>query len=102
MSKNAWFLDHAQPRQYMRNSVYVNTGLGRFMEAAHMTGLAKSDWTWALKFGDLDNDGHVDLFIGNGMTGDFFNSDTTAAIRNGTYLPDNVDEERPPPKKILT
>ncbi|MDA7513838.1 FG-GAP-like repeat-containing protein [Akkermansiaceae bacterium] len=99
MSKNAWFLDHAQPRQYMRNSVYVNTGLGRFMEAAHMTGLAKSDWTWALKFGDLDNDGHVDLFIGNGMTGDFFNSDTTAAIRNGTYLPDNVDEERPPPKK---
>lgn len=99
MSKNAWFLDHAQPRQYMRNSVYLNTGLGRFMEAAHMTGLAKSDWTWALKFGDLDNDGHVDLFIGNGMTGDFFNSDTTAAIRNGTYLPDNVDEERPPPKK---
>tara|TARA_B110000438_G_scaffold230125_1_gene225077 strand:- start:497 stop:3181 length:2685 start_codon:yes stop_codon:yes gene_type:complete len=99
MSKNAWFLDHAMPRQYMRNSVYVNTGLGRFMEAAHMTGLAKSDWTWAVKFGDLDNDGHVDLFIGNGMTGDFFNSDTTAAIRNGTYLPDDQDETRPEPKK---
>ena len=99
MSKNAWFLDHAQPRQYMRNAVYVNTGLGRFMEAAHMTGLAKSDWTWAVKFGDLDNDGNVDLFIGNGMTGDFFNSDITAAIRNGTYLPNDQDEARPEPKK---
>lgn len=99
MSRNAWFLDHATPRQYMRNSLYLNTGLGRFMEAAHMTGLAKSDWTWALKFGDLDNDGHVDLFIGNGMTGDFFNSDITEAQRNGTYLSDDVDEERPPPKK---
>ena len=83
----------------MRNAIYVNTGLGRFMEAAYMTGLAKSDWTWAVKFGDLDNDGHVDLFIGNGMTGDFFNSDTTAAIRNGTYLPDDQDEARPEPKK---
>ncbi|MFT6862842.1 MAG: hypothetical protein ACJAVK_001402 [Akkermansiaceae bacterium] len=101
MSKNAWFLDHAEPRQYMRNAVYLNTGMGRFMEAAHMMGLAQSDWTWALKFGDLDNDGHVDLFIGNGMTGDFFNSDTTAAIRNGTYLPDDVDEERPEPKKDI-
>jgi hypothetical protein len=99
MSRNAWFLDHAQPRQYMRNAVYLNTGLGRFMEAAHMTGLAKSDWTWALKFGDLDNDGHVDLFVGNGMTGDFFNSDTTAAIREGNYLPDDQDEARPEPKK---
>ena len=99
MSRNAWFLDHAMPRQYMRNAVYVNTGLGRFMEAAQMTGLAKSDWTWALKFGDLDNDGHVDLFIGNGMTGDFFNSDITEARRNGTYLPDGVDEERPEPKR---
>ena len=99
MSKNAWFLDHAQPRQYMRNAVYVNTGRGRFMEAAHMTGLAKSDWTWALKFGDLDNDGHVDLFIGNGMTGDFFNSDITAARRAGTYLADDEDEKRPEPKK---
>lgn len=99
MSRSAWFLDHAMPRQYMRNAVYVNTGTGRFMEAAHMTGLAKSDWTWAIKFGDLDNDGHVDVFIGNGMTGDFFNSDITEARRNGTYLPDDVDEDRPPPKK---
>ena len=33
------------------------------------------------------------------MTGDFFNSDITAASRNGTYLPDNVDEDRPLPKK---
>ena len=81
MSKNAWFLDSAEPRQYMRNAVYVNTGTARFMEAAHMTGLANSDWTWAVKFGDLDNDGHSDVFIANGMTGDLFNSDTLAAQR---------------------
>ncbi|MGI9240449.1 MAG: FG-GAP repeat domain-containing protein, partial [Verrucomicrobiales bacterium] len=99
MSQNAWFLDTAEPRQYMRNAVYINTGMGRFMEAAHMTGLAKSDWTWAVKFGDLDNDGHVDLFVANGMTGDFFNSDITAAQRAGTNRKPDEDEPRPEPKR---
>ncbi|MCB1099170.1 MAG: VCBS repeat-containing protein [Verrucomicrobiae bacterium] len=86
MSKNAWFLDSAEPRQYMRNAVYVNSGTGRFMEAAHLTGLANSDWTWAIKFGDLDNDGYSDLFIANGMTGDLFNSDTLNAQRSDPSL----------------
>ncbi|MGI9241395.1 MAG: FG-GAP-like repeat-containing protein, partial [Verrucomicrobiales bacterium] len=86
-------------RQYMRNAVYITTGMGRFMEAAHMAGLAKSDLTWALKFGDLDNDGHVDLFVANGMTGDFFNSDITAAQRAGTNRKPDEDEPRPEPKR---
>ena len=38
----AWFLDTAEPRQYMRNAVYLNTGTERFMEVAHLTGLASS------------------------------------------------------------
>lgn len=86
MSKNAWFLDSAQPRQYMRNAVYVNSGTERFMEAAHLTGLVNSDWTWAVKFGDLDNDGHTDVFFANGMTGDLFNSDTLNQQRNDPTL----------------
>lgn len=86
MSRNAWFLDTAQPRQYMRNAIYVNSGAGRFMEAAHLTGLANSDWTWAVKFGDLDCDGLSDLFIANGMTGDLFNSDTLVAQRANPEL----------------
>ncbi|MDA0812177.1 MAG: CRTAC1 family protein, partial [Verrucomicrobia bacterium] len=81
MGKNAWFLDSAVPRQYMRNAVYINSGTGRFLEAAFLTGMANSDWTWAVKFGDLDNDGLTDVFIANGMTGDLFNSDTLNAQR---------------------
>ena len=99
MGRHAWFLDSSTPRQYMRNVVYLNTGTPHFMEAAHLTGLANSDWTWALKFGDLDNDGRVDLFIANGMTGDFFNSDVVAEQRRGTYLKPGEREKRPPPKR---
>jgi hypothetical protein len=43
MDAVAWFLDTAEPRQYMRNAVYLNTGTERFMEVAHLTGLASSN-----------------------------------------------------------
>src|SRR5207247_2056044 len=45
------------------------------LEVAHLTGLESTDWTWSPKFGDLDNDGRVDLFVANGMSRDFVNSD---------------------------
>ena len=75
MEKDGWFLRTASPRQYMRNSLYLNTGGKAFGEVAHMAGLAGTDWTWSVKFGDLDNDGWIDLIGTNGMTQDRTNSD---------------------------
>ena len=75
MWSDMWFLDHSIPRQYMRNAMYLNTGTKRFMEIAFLAGLAQTDWTWAPRFADFDNDGHIDLFVTNGMTRDWQNSD---------------------------
>ena len=75
MSDNAEFLNTAIPRQYMRNAVYVNSRGGRFIEAAHLAGLANSDWTWTVRLADFDNDGRVDVFFSNGMSRDFNDSD---------------------------
>ena len=75
MEAVAWFLDAAEPRQYMRNSLFINTGTHRFQEAAHLAGLAKSDWTWSVKMADFDNDGREDVFFTNGFTRDYLNSD---------------------------
>jgi hypothetical protein len=75
LEMDAWFLDFARPRQVMRNSLYLNSGANRFMEIAHMAGVASTDWTWSVKFADFDGDGRVDLFVTNGMTRDFQNSD---------------------------
>ncbi|MCP4188992.1 MAG: RNA-binding protein [Planctomycetaceae bacterium] len=75
MSANQHFMDHSNPRQLMRNSVFLNAGVGRFLEMAHLSGLASSDWSWAVKLADFDNDGWNDVFITNGMTTDMTNAD---------------------------
>ncbi len=82
MSEDAWFMELTRPPQYMRNAVYLNRGVGRMLEVAHMAGLANTGWTWSPKFGDLDNDGLVDLFVANGMSRDFMNSDLNEEIRS--------------------
>lgn len=55
-----------RPPQYMRNAFFINTGTGRFLEAAFQSKIASSDWTWAVQFMDLDSDGWQDLVVTNG------------------------------------
>lgn len=59
-----------------------------------MTGLAATNWTWTIKFADLDNDGWVDLFASNGMTRDFNNTDlmlrASAISGQGSLVPETV------------
>jgi len=81
MSESLWFLDLPTPRQYMRNALYLNTGTDRFMEAAYLTGLAGTDWTWSTNFADFDEDGMVDLLVTNGMTRDWQDSDLKAHVK---------------------
>jgi enediyne biosynthesis protein E4 len=61
--------------QYMWNALYVNTGTDRFLEAAHHAGVAATGWTWAPRFGDLDCDGRLDLFVTAGMIRNFLDAD---------------------------
>ncbi|EDY80911.1 FG-GAP repeat domain protein [Verrucomicrobiia bacterium DG1235] len=53
--------------QIARNSLYLNTGLGRVLETAFLSGVDATNWTWSLRFEDLDNDGLQDLHVTNGM-----------------------------------
>ena len=81
MSKDRWFLIRSDPQQYMRNALLLNTGTSRLMEVAYLAGVARSDWTWSPKFGDLDNDGRVDLFMTNGMSRNFMDSDLAKSFK---------------------
>ena len=70
--------DDLYPRaapQYMQNALYLGTGTGRVLEAAHLAGLQATDWTFSVLMEDLDLDGRVDAYFTNGMAREFNNSD---------------------------
>jgi len=79
MGDRGWFLEYGEPPQIMRNALFLNSGSGRFWECAPMSGVSSTNWTWSLKFGDLDNDGAEDLFVTNGIPR--FDNDPDAQIR---------------------
>ena len=81
MGRRRHALENTRPQQQMRNALFLNTGTDRFLEVAAMTGVASTDWTWAVKFGDLDNDGWVDLYATNGIPRFDMNPDMLDQIR---------------------
>jgi hypothetical protein len=79
MGASQKLLESIRPLQLMRNHLFLNTGTGRFQEAAQMAGLGKTDWTWSVKFQDFDLDGKPDLFVTNGACRSFNHSDLPGA-----------------------
>jgi hypothetical protein len=65
--------------QYRRNTLLLNRGnalkpipgtntaFNLFSEIGQLAGIHATDWSWAPLFVDLDNDGHKDLFVSNGI-----------------------------------
>lgn len=66
---------------YMANMLQYNMSNGLFKEASQMSGIVKTDWSWAPLLADFDNDGWKDIFITNGVLKDYTNQDFRTALR---------------------
>ncbi|MCB0790932.1 MAG: VCBS repeat-containing protein [Flavobacteriales bacterium] len=81
--------------QYMVNTLQHNNGNGSFQEIAQMAGVARTDWSWAPLFADLDNDGWKDLLVTNGYLHDIRNNDyqkeVYPSIRDGKDFYQKLD-----------
>ena len=53
--------------QRMENMLQMRDDAGEFVNMAYENGIAYSGWSWSSRFGDLDQDGFLDLYIVNGM-----------------------------------
>ncbi|MBE9488781.1 MAG: CRTAC1 family protein, partial [Bacteroidetes bacterium] len=60
---------------YMVNMLHYNMGNGKFKETGQLSGISKTDWSWAPLIADLDNDGLKDIFVTNGVFKDYHNQD---------------------------
>ncbi|HEY8994489.1 MAG TPA: FG-GAP-like repeat-containing protein [Lacunisphaera sp.] len=61
--------------QFLHNALYLQTGAIPVLEAAFLAGLSATNWTWAVRLEDLDNDGRLDLFCTTGMHRESHNAD---------------------------
>ena len=92
---------HPQPRrigeianqpQVRRNTLFHSRGDGTYAEIAQFSGVAGSEWSWAVIFLDVDLDGWEDALIGNGFAYDMDNLDTRERIRSRGPL--SISESR--------
>lgn len=66
---------------YMANMLHMNSGNGKFKETGQLSGIVKTDWSWAPLIADFDNDGMKDIFITNGVLKDYTNQDFRTQLR---------------------
>ncbi len=83
--------------QYFHNSLYLNTGTPAVLEGAFLAGLDATDWTWSVRFEDLDNDGRLDLHVTNGMHRESHNIDLMARMALAPNAAEKTRMERASP-----
>lgn len=80
--------------QRPENVLLVSTGDG-FASGAPSFGVEATGWSWSGLFGDLDNDGFVDLYVVNGMVADnLFEHLPDASLVETNQVFRNVEGER--------
>ena len=73
--------------QYMYNTLQLNRGTNEqglpiFSNAAWLSGVSSTDWSWAPLLADFDNDGWKDLFVSNGTRREINNRDYFKKLEN--------------------
>jgi hypothetical protein len=85
-------------RQFTRNVLQRNNGDGTFSEIGRMAGVFATDWSWGALLADLDNDGHKDIFVANGLLRDLTDQDYI----NFYSDPGNVQELMQKKRGVIT
>src|SRR5690606_23434831 len=87
-------VDAGMHKQYMHNALHLNQGGLFFSEISQLSGVAKTEWSWACLMSDFDNDGNRDIFVANGYKRDVFDGDAQQKL--GDYVRANRHKYQSP------
>jgi hypothetical protein len=85
-------------KQYMHNALHLNQGNLFFSEISQLSGVAKTEWSWACLMSDFDNDGNRDMFVANGYKRDVFDGDAQQKL--ATYIQANRHKYKTPAEML--
>lgn len=66
--------------QYNRNSFYKSRGDGTYAETAYFSGVEATEWSWGVRFLDVNLDGYDDLLVNTGFSHDVQDIDSRRKI----------------------
>ena len=91
-------VNNGMHKQYMHNALHLNQGNLFFSEISQLSGVAKTEWSWACLMSDFDNDGQRDMFVANGYKRDVFDGDAQQKL--AAYIQANRHKYKTP-KEML-
>ena len=78
--------------QYNRNSLYLNRGDDTYAEIAYFSGVQASEWSWGVRFIDVNLNGYEDLIVNTGFSYDYQDLDSQAEM--GRRMAQTPGDER--------
>ena len=88
--------------QFTRNMLHLNNGDDSFSEIGRLAGVQSTDWSWGALIFDMDNDGHKDLFVANGIFQDLTDQDYLQYFSNREVVKTIVKGEDIDYEKLIT
>jgi len=84
--------------QYMYNAVQLNIGNNKYINTAQITGMSKTDWSWAALIFDTDLDSKEDVYVTNGYRRYALDNDSRMKVAQakqqyGTNVPLSIKEK---------
>jgi enediyne biosynthesis protein E4 len=67
LTRQVYRTGYREETQWSENMLQVPTAPGRYRNEGYTRHIDATGWSWSAKFGDLDHDGHLDLYVVNGM-----------------------------------
>lgn len=87
--------------QVSRNVLQKKIGDKQYVEIGRYAGVAASEWSWGSLIFDLDNDGHKDIFIANGILKDLLDRDYLSYAGSRENVKKIIDTEEEAIVKLI-
>ncbi|MDQ3534780.1 MAG: VCBS repeat-containing protein, partial [Bacteroidota bacterium] len=87
--------------QFTRNMLQLNNKDITFSEVGRYAGVEATDWSWGALIFDMDNDGHKDIFISNGIYQDLTDQDYLNYVSNEEVIKSILTNNKVEYKKLI-